>query len=122
MVTTRTISKVPAAIRPTLPEEVELTLLLPEQYARARIRRDGGSRRLMAALIGDAVHCFTRYAFCGTTHGHRLFDEASRWIMEPGAPSSVSFESACDALDIDMGALRERLRRWHEQRRGRYAA
>src|SRR5262249_62422863 len=114
--------RVRGAVGPASPAEAEHTVLRPEQSPRARIGREGGSRRLMAALIGDAVHCFPRSAFCGTTHGHRLFDEASRWIMEPGAPSSVSFESACDALDIDMGALRERLRRWHEQRRGRYAA
>lgn len=75
----------------------------------------------MAALLEDAIHCFTKYGHCQTPHGRRLFEEAASWIMDASGPSSVSFVEACDALDIDPDVLRTRLRRWHE-RAVRFAA
>ena len=40
----------------------------------------------------------------------RNFDEAAQWVSNPGTAHPFSFDSVCDALEIDPELLRSRLR------------
>ncbi len=72
-------------------------------------------RRLLSAILEDAVHCFRKYAFAHDPHGKRLFDEANEWIMGDGDGAHFSFEFVCDVLGLDAGYLRAGLMEWHQE-------
>ncbi len=64
-----------------------------------------GERLLMLALLADAINIFLK----GTAE-RRLLAETRSWIRGGTSDSQIiSFEDACDALEIDPQALRERL-------------
>ena len=64
-----------------------------------------GERLLMLALLADAINIFLK-----GTGERRLLAETRSWIRGGIAGSQIiSFEDACDALEIDPQALRERL-------------
>jgi hypothetical protein len=72
-------------------------------------------RRLLVALLEDAVQTYQKYAFSGTRRGRRLFDEVESWLNEPTAGVALSFEYVCQALGIDPSYLRRGLERWRAQ-------
>ena len=56
--------------------------LLPAQFYAAF--RGGtavrGEKRLMLAVLQDALDCFQKYAFARDVHGRQLFADAEEWI------------------------------------------
>jgi len=56
--------------------------LLPAQFHAAFRGRaaGGGARRLMLAVLRDALDCYQKYAFAQDVNGRQLFDEANAWI------------------------------------------
>jgi hypothetical protein len=71
-------------------------------------------RRLMLAIVADAVGCFQRYATATRSREQRLFNEASQWIFEEEADWMFSFESICGTLGMSTDLLRQGLRQWEE--------
>ena len=55
-------------------------ILLPVQ---AFSRRNGPmpEKRLMAAVLEDAINCFQKYRSATNRRGRRFFREASEWLM-----------------------------------------
>jgi len=86
--------------------------ILPEQYLARRQGEQQPLRRLMIALLEDAILTFQRHLFAQSEAGRRLFSEAETWLMDenPGLP--LRFEDVCDVLDLDAGFLRRMLRGW----------
>jgi len=74
-------------------------------------------RRLILAVLEDAVHCFRKYAFATDSQGRRLFQDADDWIHNGGHESPFSFENVCDALDLNPAYLRSGLKQWHRRAR-----
>jgi len=74
-------------------------------------------RRLIIAVLEDAVHCFRKYAFATDPQGRRLFQEADEWIRNDGRESPFSFENVCDALDLNPAYLRSGLEHWRRRSR-----
>jgi len=74
-----------------------------------------GEKRLMLAILEDAVHCFQDYhsATCG--RNKRVFDEARRWIFEHRSDWIFGFENICGVLEFDPAYLRKGLARWSEK-------
>jgi len=97
-----------------LPRLVEPEILLPSQfYDRSRARSIlEGERRLMLAVLEDAVSCFQKYAGASRPRGQRLFKEAEEWFLDDNGSWVFSFESICQVLDIDSEYFRDRLQRW----------
>jgi hypothetical protein len=95
----------------------EPEVLLPEQVFSAR-RADGlaPERLLMLAIVEDAILCYRRHAFARDPRARRLHADAVAWLESSDRTWLFSFESICDALDIDAGLLRASLRRWRERR------
>ena len=88
--------------------------LLPAQFYAAF--RGGsavrGEKRLMLAVLEDALDCFQKYAFARDNHGRQLFDEAYEWIGSPNREWFFSFENICETLEINPEYLRRGLDRW----------
>ena len=105
------------------PLRVELApeLLLPSQLP-AGFRQDASlhpERRLMLAVIEEAVSDYQRHVIASGTAGKRLFREAHAWIMFDDTAWSFSFVNLCHALGLDPDALRAGLRRWGDRQRER---
>ena len=56
--------------------------LLPAQFYAAFRGGSGvrGEKRLMLAVLEDALDCFQKYAAARDGHGQTLFEEANTWI------------------------------------------
>jgi hypothetical protein len=82
----------------------------PDQFFGSSRGPAEGERRLMAAVLIDAIDCYVTYRHAQTGRGRLLFRDAERWIMRgrPGAP--LAFETACAALGLAPADVRRRLR------------
>src|SRR5262249_10490869 len=74
-------------------------------------------QRLMLAILEAAVDDFQKYARASTGRGRRLFADAERWFASAAVDEPLTFESICDALDLDPACIRGGLRRWRRVRR-----
>ena len=96
--------------------------LLPSQFfdrVRRRSEHDG-ERRLMIAVLEDAVDVYRKQAGTQDPRGSQLFREAEEWIEDTDRSWLFSFQNICDVLDIDADYLRRGLHAWKERmtRRG----
>lgn len=66
-------------------------------------------RRLMLAVLEDAVTCFTKYRRERDRKKKRLFDEAMEWVLEQDNDWPFAFENICDVLGLDSSYLRQGL-------------
>ena len=96
--------------------------LLPEQYFTLLGRKPlQGEKRLLLAMLEDAVHCFQTYLLAKKPHERRLFQEAEEWIVSTDGLWFFSFENICDVLGINPGRMREALTAWKEEQTLSYA-
>jgi hypothetical protein len=72
-------------------------------------------KRLMLAVLEDAMRCYQSYAASRSSAHRRLFVESEGWLMDRRSDSAFSFVTVCETLGIDPGCLREGLRRWRMQ-------
>jgi len=85
-------------------------------------------KRLMFAVLEDAIICFQKYAPARNHREARLFCEAESWIFESDSDWWFSFENICAHLGIDPNYLRrglapsDRARSKAANRRGERAA
>jgi hypothetical protein len=90
--------------------------LLPAQFYAAF--RGGsmvrGEKRLMLAVLQDALECYQKYAFTKDVHGHQLFADAEEWISCEDRNWYFSFENICETLEINPAYLRQGLQRWRK--------
>jgi hypothetical protein len=67
-------------------------------------------KRLMLAVLQDALFCFQRY-FCARDGRHRKsFWEAWQWFNEEGSDSIFAFENICEVLGLDISYVRRGLK------------
>ncbi len=72
-------------------------------------------KRLMLALLEDAVHCFRDNLSAQTARKKKLFDETEVWIREKGGDWIFSFDQVCEALGFSPEYVRQGLLRWKER-------
>jgi hypothetical protein len=90
--------------------------LLPEQFFTLFGRKPiQGEKRLLLAMLEDAVHCFQTYVLAKKPHERRLFQEAEEWIDSTDAHWYFSFENICEILGIHPGRMRDALKDWKLQ-------
>ena len=95
-------------------------IFIPDVLTRGQyydgIRADNGCarpiKRLMLAVLEDAIRCYLTYANSRSRALRRLFVEAEGWLMDRKADGAFAFETVCETLSIDPNCLREGLRRW----------
>ncbi|MGD0950131.1 MAG: hypothetical protein ABSA52_22245, partial [Candidatus Binatia bacterium] len=87
---------------------------LPAQYFRVLRGRAsyGGERRLIIAVLEDAINCFQKNLFATDKRGQRLFREADKWLMSADRELPFAFENICEFLSLDAEYIRKGLRRW----------
>jgi hypothetical protein len=72
-------------------------------------RAQQGERLLLLAVLQDAVDTYRRCRGSRDPEARLLFDETRAWVESRDHDTVFSFESLCDALDIDPDYLRRRL-------------
>jgi hypothetical protein len=91
--------------------------LLPSQYF-AALRRKGAhepERRLVIAVLQDAVDCFQKHAAARDRKARQLYLDAEEWICSEDRSWPFSFENVCDLLQINSEYLRRGLMAWRDR-------
>jgi hypothetical protein len=88
--------------------------LLSAEYFEALRRKTilEPEKRLMLAILEDAVDCFQNNVFAQSVKGRRLFQEAEKWIVEVDSDWVFSFENVCETLAINPAYVRQGLLQW----------
>ncbi len=73
-------------------------------------------KRLMMAILLDAVECFQKHAPRHQGKPDRLFRASQEWLFDDDLKWPFSFVNICDAVGIDPRYLRNGLKRWSETR------
>ena len=89
-------------------------ILLPVQFANHDTNR--AEKRLMLAVLEEAVLTFQRHLHAKTRRGQGLFREADEWIRSADTSWTFAFESVCHTLGLDPEYLRGGLDRLKERR------
>jgi len=85
---------------------------LPDQIFTTRRGKTQPMRRLMTAVLRDAIGCFQKHLLDPTHRGQRLFRDAEQWIMAEDAVTPLQFSDVCDLLGLEPDYVRCRLRAW----------
>jgi len=72
-------------------------------------------KRLILAMLEDAVSCFQVYVTARSGKGKKLFNEAEEWIMMKHDDWIFSFGSVCEMLGFNPEYVRQGLRRWKQK-------
>ncbi|MGE0683989.1 MAG: hypothetical protein AB7P69_24175 [Candidatus Binatia bacterium] len=91
--------------------------LTPEQFfppAMDSVVAWSGERKLLLAVLQDAVGSFFRYRKDPTTRGRRLFREIHEWFWSTDRQWLCSFESICDNLHLDANYIRRGLKLYYD--------
>jgi len=93
---------------------IEPDVVLPSQFlaGRSRETRCPGERRLMAAVLEDAIRVYQQEAGSRNRRRQRLFRETEEWIESTDKSWPFSFERVCEVLRLDPDYLRRGLRAW----------
>ena len=107
--------------RPPIHLSLSLNLVMPSQFFPER--GDGpGERRLMRAVLKDALAVLFKYDATQDRRGQRLLAEAQHWLESDDAYWPFSFVNVCDALGLEPSCVRERVARYRAAQRARPGA
>ena len=95
----------------------EPDVLLMQQFSGARRRRAAVSseKRLMLAVLENALDYYQKYILANDRAGRELFEEAAEWIECTSDEGLFSFENISETLDINPGYLRRGLAAWRKR-------
>jgi hypothetical protein len=89
---------------------------MPEGEARGlRTLRE---RRLLLAVLEDAIRTYQRYAFANDRRGAAQWAHVEEWFASEDSDWTFSFVAICDILELDASYLRRGLRRFRESDEG----
>jgi hypothetical protein len=93
---------------------LEPDVMLPAQFFRALRGPEahGGERRLIIAVLEDAINCFQKNLFARDKRSRRLFCDAENWVVSRDRESPFAFENICEFLSLDAQYIRQGLYRW----------
>jgi hypothetical protein len=69
-------------------------------------------KRLMRAILEDAINCYQDNYISRTGKKKRFFDEVREWIVSMDSDWVFSFEHVCDALGLNAAYIRRGLLQW----------
>jgi len=88
--------------------------ILPEQFFRPSAALPPG-KRLMLAVLEGALLDLQRSAGARTPRARRLADEVDAWFAADDEGWPCSFLNVCQALGLDVSAVRARAARWRTE-------
>ena len=92
----------------------QLDTLLPVQYFET-FRRSAPiepEKKLMLAVLADALACFQKYRAARKGKGKNLFRDAEEWIFDDKDDHLFSFENVCKVIGLDPQYVRRLLAQW----------
>ena len=90
---------------------LEPDIFLPSQfYGNGALSRQlEGEKRLMIAILKDAVECLEKYRGSRSGAGKISYQSAIDWVEDTDTEWLYSFTNICDLLGFDPNYLREQL-------------
>ena len=92
----------------------EPSILVPAQFF-AGLRHKApaeGERRLMLAILEDAIECFQKHLWATDRKHRQLHDAAELWFLADEPGWLFSFVNICAAFEIHPASLRQGLLDW----------
>jgi len=77
-------------------------------------------KRLMLAILEDAINCYQDNLLSHHGRARRLFTEAEEWILEKSSDWIFSFRNICETLGFNPEYVRQGLLRWKEKKTAKY--
>jgi len=98
--------------------------VLPSQYYAALRRKtiQEPERRLVIAILEDAVDCYVKHMFSSDRRSHQLFLDAEEWFADGDREWPFSFENVCEFLGLEPGYMRNGLKALKEREQARPAS
>jgi hypothetical protein len=95
--------------------------IMPAQFFQSlRSKRQfDGERRLMIAVLEDAVNCFMKQIHATDPKARQLYVDAEEWISNEDRTWFFAFDNVCDTLDLNPDYVREGLFKWRAAERRR---
>ncbi len=92
--------------------------LLPNQYFDTFRRKShlDPEKRLVLAVLEDAITCFQKTILAKDEKGKGLFRETEEWLMEEDIHWLFSFNNICDVMGFSPDYVRHGLLRWKESK------
>jgi hypothetical protein len=97
---------------------LEPETVLPEQFFR-RSAASSSERRLMSAVLDEALLDLRRSTNRRTPRMRRLADEVEGWFAADDDEWPCSFQNVCHVLGVEPAAVRSRLARWRNEAQAR---
>jgi hypothetical protein len=92
--------------------------MLPSQFYAAALRRKGAlkpERRLIIAILQDAIECYQKNLFAREGKARQLYADAEEWIDSEDRSHYFSYENICEILDMNPGFVRRGLHAWRQR-------
>jgi len=88
---------------------LEPDIFLPSQFygSGGLSRKLEGEKRLMIAVLKDAVECLEKYRDSRSSSGQSNYENAIEWVMDNSTDWLFSFTNICDLLGFDPQYLRD---------------
>jgi hypothetical protein len=89
----------------------EIDAIHPTQYylANRSMRLAGGEKKLMLAILKDAIKCYRRNLAGKSVHSKKIFTETEEWFIDDDTTYLYSFRNICAWLGVDFKLIREKL-------------
>jgi hypothetical protein len=90
-------------------------VLTPSQFhggVRTQHPQAQAMKRLMLAVLEDALRCLQTYIESRNQVDRKAFAEAETWILDRKAQGPFAFDTICEALEIQPDHLRDGIRQW----------
>ncbi len=91
--------------------------ILPAQYFAGLHRKSTSEpeRRLVIAVLDDAIDCFQKHLFATNRKAKVLFTDSEQWFESTDRSWPYSFENVCDVLQLNADYMRAGLATWKQQ-------
>lgn len=88
---------------------LEPDIFLPSQFygTSGLSRKLEGEKRLMIAILKDAVECLDKYRGARSSLGRSQYQSAIEWVKDNSTDWLFSFTNICDFLGFDPEYMRE---------------
>ena len=83
--------------------------------ARRRQAALSGEKRLMLAVVENALDYYQKYLLATDRVGRALFTEAAEWMASTSREDVYSFENISETLDINASYFRRGVAAWHKR-------
>ena len=96
--------------------------LLSDQYFENLRRKTffEPEKRLMLAVLEDAIRYYQDNLFSRNSKRKRIFDETEEWIVIPDSEGVFSFDHVCETLGLSPEYLRRGLLRWKQRKQNHH--